>query len=102
MKRETIIRAWKDPEFRASLTTEERSGLPECPAGPAFTELDESELQDAIGGAFLNYVSEDGCLCSNYTGGLTSRYTTFTTTRTTTVKYDSAVLDVSVLNVKAF
>lgn len=99
MKRETIIRAWKDPEFRASLTSEERSGLPECPAGPAFTELDERELQDAIGGAF-NYVSEDGCLCSNYTGGLTSKLTTRWTT--TTVKYDTPVLDVSVLNVKAF
>ncbi|MFL5348429.1 MAG: mersacidin/lichenicidin family type 2 lantibiotic [Hyalangium sp.] len=98
MKRETIIRAWKDPEFRASLTTEERSAVPECPAGPAFTELDESELEDAIGGAF-NYVSEDGCICSNYTGGLTSR---FTTTRTTSVRFDTPALDVSAFNVKAF
>jgi mersacidin/lichenicidin family type 2 lantibiotic len=100
MKRETIIRAWKDPEFRASLTTEERSALPECPAGPAFTELDESELEDAVGGGALNYLSEDGCICSNWTGGLTSR---FTTTRTTTVVYnDVNVLNVSVLNVKSF
>jgi mersacidin/lichenicidin family type 2 lantibiotic len=99
MKRETIVRAWKDPEFRASLTSEERSSLPECPAGPAFTELDESELEDAVGGA-LNYVSEDGCICSNYTGGLTSRYTTFTTTRTTSVQLNS--LDVSAVNVRAY
>jgi mersacidin/lichenicidin family type 2 lantibiotic len=101
MKRETIIRAWKDPEFRASLSTEERSALPECPAGPAFTELDESELEDAVGGAgSLNFSVEDGCLCTKWTGGFTTR---ITTTRTTTIVYnDVNVLDVSVLNVKSF
>jgi mersacidin/lichenicidin family type 2 lantibiotic len=82
MKQETIIRAWKDPEFRASLSAEERSALPECPAGQAFTELDEAELADAVGGALaLNYSVDDGCICSNWTGGLTSRVTTLTTTR---------------------
>ncbi|KFE68192.1 mersacidin/lichenicidin family type 2 lantibiotic [Hyalangium minutum] len=82
MKRETIIRAWKDPEFRASLSTEERSSLPECPAGPAFTELNERDLDDAVGGGVLNY-DFDGCICSPYTGGTTTR--TWTTTRQLTL-----------------
>ena len=81
MKRETIIRAWKDPEFRASLSTEERASLPECPAGPAFTELNERDLEDAVGGALYNY-DFDGCICSPYTGTITK---TWTTTRTVTV-----------------
>ncbi|MBN1207223.1 MAG: mersacidin/lichenicidin family type 2 lantibiotic [Myxococcaceae bacterium] len=72
MKRETIIRAWKDPEFRASLSTEERSALPECPAGTAFTELDESELADAVGGGAF-YLPDDGCICSDWT--LTTKFT---------------------------
>jgi mersacidin/lichenicidin family type 2 lantibiotic len=95
MKRETIVRAWKDPEFRAGLTSEERSALPECPAGKAFTELDEHELSDAVGG---NLVYEfDGCVCSDWTMPLT-RKTTFTTTRVTdTLRLDQTVLDKSVL-----
>ncbi|MDY7226234.1 mersacidin/lichenicidin family type 2 lantibiotic [Hyalangium rubrum] len=50
MKRELIIRAWKDPEFRARLSTEERDALPESPAGYALSELDESHLADVVGG----------------------------------------------------
>ena len=77
MNTELIIRAWKDPEFRASLSSEERSALPECPAGPAFTELNESELEETVGGGVLQVafdVSE--CICSNFT------VTRWTTTRT--------------------
>jgi len=74
MKRETIVRAWKDPEFRAGLTSEERSALPESPAGEAFTELDEQELADAVGGAF--YLDVDGCTCSDWTMPFTTK--TFT------------------------
>ncbi len=98
MKTETIIRAWKDPEFRASLTTEQRSTLPDCPAGPAFTELGEGELEEAVGGANLALYDVDGCLCSNWTGGITSK---LTTTRTTSVRYDN-LLDVAALNVRAY
>jgi mersacidin/lichenicidin family type 2 lantibiotic len=98
MKRETIVRAWKDPEFRASLSTEERSSLPECPAGPAFTELNESDLEDAVGGgAFYEF---DGCICSPYTGGTLTRPTT---TRTLTVnQLDVLTLDQGALNVTRF
>lgn len=50
MKRETIIRAWKDPEFRASLTSAQLAALPESPSGKSMTELNEDELGDAVGG----------------------------------------------------
>jgi len=50
MRRETIIRAWKDPEFRASLTSEERAALPALPSGKPVTELEEGELSEAMGG----------------------------------------------------
>jgi mersacidin/lichenicidin family type 2 lantibiotic len=94
MKRETIVRAWKDPEFRASLTSEERASLPDCPAGPAFTELNESELEDAVGGGAF-YEFDEGCICSKYTG---TRPTTFPTTRTIVVNQ----LDLVTLEVGAF
>lgn len=51
MRAEIIIRAWKDPEFRASLTSEQRAALPESPSGKPMTELDEGELTDVVGGA---------------------------------------------------
>jgi mersacidin/lichenicidin family type 2 lantibiotic len=54
MKAETIIRAWKDPEFRASLTSEQRAELPELPSGKPMTELDEGDLSDVVGGARCN------------------------------------------------
>jgi mersacidin/lichenicidin family type 2 lantibiotic len=53
MNRETIIRAWKDPEFRASLAPEQRQALPESPSGRPLTELGEDDLVDVVGGAFI-------------------------------------------------
>jgi len=50
MKKEVIVRAWKDPVFRASLAPEERAELPENPSGKALAELDESWLCQAVGG----------------------------------------------------
>lgn len=50
MNPETIIRAWKDPTFRASLSPELRSALPELPPGKPMTELGEDELSDVVGG----------------------------------------------------
>jgi mersacidin/lichenicidin family type 2 lantibiotic len=43
-----IIRAWKDEEYRLSLSDEERSLLPDNPAGPM--ELSDDELDLIIGG----------------------------------------------------
>jgi mersacidin/lichenicidin family type 2 lantibiotic len=53
MTPETIIRAWKDPEFRASLTSEQRAALPELPSGKPMTELDEGDLSDVVGGVLI-------------------------------------------------
>lgn len=50
MKKDLIIRAWKDPEFRAQLSSQEREALPESPAGHSLAELDESHLADVVGG----------------------------------------------------
>jgi mersacidin/lichenicidin family type 2 lantibiotic len=61
MKKETIIRAWKDPEFRASLSPEERAILPESPSGKALTELDESELLGIHGGRVAELEPSTGC-----------------------------------------
>ncbi|MFY0563511.1 mersacidin/lichenicidin family type 2 lantibiotic [Archangium lansingense] len=48
--KEMIIRAWKDPQYRASLSTEERAALPESPVGPSMDALGEAELGQAVGG----------------------------------------------------
>jgi mersacidin/lichenicidin family type 2 lantibiotic len=50
MNTETIIRAWKDPEFRASLSPAQRQALPECPSGRPLTDLEEDDLVDVVGG----------------------------------------------------
>ena len=48
MTHETIIKAWKDPEYRSSLTAEERAVLPANPAG--LLELDDADLAQVTGG----------------------------------------------------
>jgi mersacidin/lichenicidin family type 2 lantibiotic len=48
MKRENIIRAWKDEAYRLSLSEAERAHLPENPAGSI--ELDDAALGGAAGG----------------------------------------------------
>lgn len=45
----TIIRAWKDENFRQSLTEDERAALPENPAGAA--EISLADLGVVVGGA---------------------------------------------------
>ena len=46
--RTDIVRAWKDQEYRMSLTEAQRAALPENPAG--LIELNASELESAAGG----------------------------------------------------
>lgn len=48
-----IIRAWKDPEFRLSLSQEEQDALPENPAGAI--ELTDDELDMVTGGHAPSY-----------------------------------------------
>jgi mersacidin/lichenicidin family type 2 lantibiotic len=47
MKKIDVIRAWRDEEYRDSLTEQERSSLPENPAGMAT--VDESALRGVSG-----------------------------------------------------
>jgi len=63
MSKEKIIRAWKDPKYRESLTPEEKAQLPEHPAGPPGA-LDDSELEDVSGGSggyVCTLTTECGC-----------------------------------------
>lgn len=48
MSQENIIRAWKDENFRNSLSEKERALLPENPAG--LVELADTDLSAAAGG----------------------------------------------------
>jgi mersacidin/lichenicidin family type 2 lantibiotic len=48
MSHENIIRAWKDADFRNSLSEEQRALLPEHPAG--MVELTDTQLGKAAGG----------------------------------------------------
>jgi mersacidin/lichenicidin family type 2 lantibiotic len=48
MSNANIIRAWKDPVYRNSLSEKERAMLPENPAG--MIELTDSQLEQASGG----------------------------------------------------
>ncbi|MBD2214123.1 mersacidin/lichenicidin family type 2 lantibiotic [Nostoc linckia FACHB-104] len=48
MSQQDIIRAWKDREYRESLSEEQRSNLPENPAGIA--ELSDEVLETIAGG----------------------------------------------------
>ena len=43
-----IARAWKDPEYRKTLTAEELASLPECPTGSV--PVSEEELKAVVGG----------------------------------------------------
>lgn len=49
MPRVDVIRAWKNEDYRLSLSDEERAGLPENPAGIA--DLSDTDLK-AVAGAF--------------------------------------------------
>ncbi|MEM7353545.1 MAG: mersacidin/lichenicidin family type 2 lantibiotic [Acidobacteriota bacterium] len=49
MKRKDIIRAWKSPEFRRSLSQEQQAQLPGSPAG--LIELNQDDLMSVSGGS---------------------------------------------------
>jgi mersacidin/lichenicidin family type 2 lantibiotic len=51
MSHVNVVRAWKDEEYRLSLTDAERAQLPENPAG--FLELSETDLHQVSGGDFV-------------------------------------------------
>ncbi len=48
MSQENIIRAWRSPEYRKTLSASERAALPEHPAGAMA--LSDEELERVSGG----------------------------------------------------
>ncbi|HZM48941.1 MAG TPA: mersacidin/lichenicidin family type 2 lantibiotic [Vicinamibacteria bacterium] len=60
-KKEKTVRAWKDPQFRAGLTPDEKKNLPEHPAGDGA--LDDDDLEKAAGGLDLP-VGSGGWVCT--------------------------------------
>ncbi|MCC5643627.1 mersacidin/lichenicidin family type 2 lantibiotic [Nostoc sp. CHAB 5824] len=57
MSNEDIIRAWKDEEYRNSLSEEQRAQLPQNPAG--LIELTDAEMEGINGGALLAQTKND-------------------------------------------
>jgi mersacidin/lichenicidin family type 2 lantibiotic len=55
-----IIRAWKDEEYRNSLSSEEQAMLPANPAGAL--ELSDAEL-GSVHGAKCDYVNTNAAIC---------------------------------------
>ncbi len=51
MKQIDIVRAWKDQDFRDSLSSEDRASLPANPAG--MVELSDADLGKVSGGASI-------------------------------------------------
>jgi mersacidin/lichenicidin family type 2 lantibiotic len=59
-----VVRAWKDEEYRSSLSDEDRQNLPENPAG--LVELSDEELGEANGGTIYIYSCFGNCIPSLY------------------------------------
>jgi mersacidin/lichenicidin family type 2 lantibiotic len=56
-----IVRAWKDEEYRNSLSSEEQAMLPANPAGAL--ELNDAELEGVHGAKGCNYVNSNALAC---------------------------------------
>ena len=63
MSKIDFIRAWKDEDYRLSLSGEERAQLPQNPAG--IIDLSESELEVVVG-ASTEHIQTLGC-CNGFT-----------------------------------
>jgi mersacidin/lichenicidin family type 2 lantibiotic len=59
-----IVRAWRDEDYRLSLSDEDRAALPESPAG--VIDLSDLDLEGAVGAA-SQHIQTLGCC-----GGLTT------------------------------
>lgn len=55
MSKTDVIRAWKDEDYRSSLSDAQRAELPDNPAG--LIELSESDLAGAAGGTILTFLT---------------------------------------------
>lgn len=55
MSTDKIISAWKDEEYRMSLTESERAELPDSPVG--IIELSNQQMDQATGGSLSHWLS---------------------------------------------
>ncbi|MEX1364190.1 MAG: mersacidin/lichenicidin family type 2 lantibiotic [Nannocystaceae bacterium] len=63
-----VVRAWKDPAYRRTLTPEQLASLPEHPAG--LVELSDEQLGEASGGvAAAGPVQTTALTCTQYSFG---------------------------------
>jgi mersacidin/lichenicidin family type 2 lantibiotic len=46
-----VVRAWKDEEYRASLSEDQRAALPQSPAN--LDELTDEQLEELSGGSWI-------------------------------------------------
>jgi mersacidin/lichenicidin family type 2 lantibiotic len=60
-KEEKIVRAWKDPEFRAALGPDEKKDVPENPAGDS--EKADEDLEKVSGGSIFP-IGSGGYICT--------------------------------------
>jgi mersacidin/lichenicidin family type 2 lantibiotic len=67
MSRMDVIRAWRDPEYRATLSSEERSRLPSNPVG--LVELTDEELGRASGIDAIPSTTAPECTMSTWNHG---------------------------------
>jgi mersacidin/lichenicidin family type 2 lantibiotic len=67
MSRIDVIRAWRDAEYRATLSAEELSRLPSNPAG--LVELTDEELSRASGIDALPSTTAPECTMSTWNHG---------------------------------
>jgi mersacidin/lichenicidin family type 2 lantibiotic len=66
-KKTSVIRAWKDPEYRESLSKEQCASIPANPAGDY--ELDPEVLENTVGGVFFTWLfpliaGSEGLFCT--------------------------------------
>jgi mersacidin/lichenicidin family type 2 lantibiotic len=67
MSHNEIIRAWKDEEYRNSLSKEQYSHLPENPAGQ--TMLTDEDMEAIVGGINPHTIGRDctySAICESY------------------------------------
>jgi len=63
-----IVRAWKDPKYRRSLTAEQQAQLPENPAG--MVELSDQDLEVAAGAGKKPFpIVTTAITCTQFTFG---------------------------------
>ena len=62
MKKSDVIRAWRDGEFYASLSSEARTSMPESPA--SVIELNDEALANVTGGCSVGTYCPTSAYCS--------------------------------------